>query len=48
VPGVFFCDRRIDRDDPALIDIAPSALWLFGIEPPGYMDGRSLFAEETS
>jgi predicted AlkP superfamily phosphohydrolase/phosphomutase len=47
VPGVFFCDREIDRGDPALIDIAPSALWLFGIEPPAYMDGRSLFGEET-
>ena len=25
--------------DPALIDIAPTALRLFGIEPPPYMDG---------
>jgi predicted AlkP superfamily phosphohydrolase/phosphomutase len=43
VPGVFFCNRRIDRDDPALIDIAPTALQLFGIEPPDYMDGKPLF-----
>jgi predicted AlkP superfamily phosphohydrolase/phosphomutase len=41
VPGVFFCNRRIDADDPALIDIAPTALRLFGIEPPSYMDGRA-------
>jgi predicted AlkP superfamily phosphohydrolase/phosphomutase len=41
VPGVFFCNRRIDTEDPALIDIAPTALRLFGIEPPSYMDGRS-------
>jgi predicted AlkP superfamily phosphohydrolase/phosphomutase len=40
VPGVFFCNRRIDAEDPALIDIAPTALRLFGIEPPAYMDGR--------
>jgi len=40
VPGVLFCNRRIDADDPALIDIAPTALRLFGIEPPGFMDGR--------
>jgi predicted AlkP superfamily phosphohydrolase/phosphomutase len=46
VPGVFFCNRAIDADDPALIDIAPSALWMFGIEPPAYMDGRPLFEEE--
>jgi predicted AlkP superfamily phosphohydrolase/phosphomutase len=42
VPGVLFCNRRIDADDPALIDIAPTALTLFGIEPPPYMDGRTL------
>ena len=48
VPGVLFCNRRIDRDDPALIDIAPTALQQFGIKPPAYMDGRPLFTEETS
>ena len=47
VPGVFFCDRAIDREDPALIDIAPTALWLFGLEPPAYMDGKVLFSEEA-
>ena len=47
VPGVFFSDRTIDRDDPALIDVAPSALWLFGIQPPSYMDGKVLFSEDS-
>ena len=42
VPGVFFCNRRIDAEDPALIDIAPTALKLFGIEPPAHMDGQPL------
>jgi predicted AlkP superfamily phosphohydrolase/phosphomutase len=42
VPGVFFCNRSIDGQEPALVDIAPTALRLFGIEPPGYMDGRPL------
>ena len=42
VPGVFFCNRAIDSDQPSLIDIAPTALRLFGIEPPSYMDGRPL------
>jgi len=42
VPGVFFCNRRIDTKDPSLVDIAPTALRLFGIEPPAYMDGRPL------
>jgi predicted AlkP superfamily phosphohydrolase/phosphomutase len=45
VPGVLFCNRPIDRDDPALIDIAPTALQQFGVDPPAYMDGKPLFAE---
>ncbi len=43
VPGVFFCNREIDDDDPGLIDIAPTALKLFGLEPPAHMDGKPLF-----
>ena len=42
VPGVFFCNRRTATEDPALIDIAPTALRLFGIEPPPHMDGQPL------
>ncbi|MDP3716581.1 MAG: alkaline phosphatase family protein [Acidobacteriota bacterium] len=42
VPGVFFCNRKVTTEEPSLIDIAPTALRLFGIEPPPYMDGRSL------
>ena len=40
VPGVLFCNRRVQAGDPALIDIAPTALSLFGVRPPAYMDGR--------
>jgi predicted AlkP superfamily phosphohydrolase/phosphomutase len=42
VPGVIFCNRSIQTLEPSLIDIAPTALRLFGIEPPAYMDGRPL------
>ncbi len=42
VPGVFFCNRAIAEQAPALIDIAPTALRLFGVEPPPHMDGRAL------
>jgi hypothetical protein len=42
VPGVFFCNRKVTTEEPALIDIAPTALHLFGIDPPEYMDGRPL------
>ena len=47
VPGVFFSNKVIDRDDPALIDIAPTACWLFGVEPPAHMDGKVLFERES-
>ena len=41
VPGVVFANRRISRDDPALVDVAPTILDLFGITPPRHMQGRS-------
>jgi len=43
VPGVLFCNRRIDAESPALIDIAPTVLRVFGVEVPPHMDGRPLF-----
>jgi predicted AlkP superfamily phosphohydrolase/phosphomutase len=43
VPGVFFCSRPIDKADPALIDIAPTALHLFGVEIPRHIEGSPLF-----
>jgi len=39
-PGVLFCSRPIAGADPGLIDIAPTALHLFGIQPPAYMEGK--------
>ncbi|MEO0660016.1 MAG: alkaline phosphatase family protein, partial [Planctomycetota bacterium] len=45
VPGVFWSNREIPFDDPNLADIAPSVLDLFGVEVPGYMKGRRMFAE---
>jgi predicted AlkP superfamily phosphohydrolase/phosphomutase len=47
VPGVLFCNRKINTPDPALVDIAPSALRLFGLEPPKHMDGKPLFSAES-
>ncbi|MCA9000290.1 MAG: alkaline phosphatase family protein [Planctomycetes bacterium] len=45
VPGVFWCNREINTDDPNLMDIAPTVLEQFGVEVPGYMMGSSLFGE---
>ena len=47
VPGVFWCNRAIDTDEPALADLGPTALDLFGVEIPGYMQGASLFGERS-
>jgi predicted AlkP superfamily phosphohydrolase/phosphomutase len=48
VPGVLFASRKIDRDDPALVDIAPTVLRLFGLDPPAHMDGKPLYEKEPS
>ncbi len=47
VPGVLFCNHKIDVNDPALIDIAPTVLQQFGLTPPEYMDGKVLFKDVT-
>jgi predicted AlkP superfamily phosphohydrolase/phosphomutase len=43
VPGIFFCNREIEEELPSIVDIAPSALTLFDVDPPRHMDGKSLF-----
>jgi bisphosphoglycerate-independent phosphoglycerate mutase (AlkP superfamily) len=43
VPGVFFSNRKIDVEDHALVDVAPTALRLFGLVPPKHMEGKPLF-----
>ena len=42
VPGVFFSNLKIKNPSPSIMDIAPTALELFGLKPPAHMDGRSL------
>jgi predicted AlkP superfamily phosphohydrolase/phosphomutase len=39
VPGIFLANHPIDREDPAIIDLAPTALTLFGLQPPAHMEG---------
>jgi len=43
VPGIVVTNRKIHVDDPTLLDLAPTILAAFGIEPPAQMKGRPLF-----
>ena len=43
VPGVLVSSRRLDCDSPGIEDMAPTALDLFGVTPPAWMDGKPLF-----
>jgi predicted AlkP superfamily phosphohydrolase/phosphomutase len=42
VPGVLFSNWRIDADEPAIADLAPTILRLFGVDTPAHMTGRVL------
>lgn len=42
VPGVLFSNRKLAAEDPGIEDMAPTALRLFGIEPPAWMEGRAV------
>ena len=40
VPGVLFSNRKIGIEKPAIVDVAPTILKLFGLELPAYFDGK--------
>jgi predicted AlkP superfamily phosphohydrolase/phosphomutase len=42
VPGVLFSNRPIAAERPSIVDLAPTVLRLYGIEPPRYMEGTPL------
>jgi len=42
VPGVLFCNHKINDERPRLMDIGPTVLNMFGVEVPAHMDGRQL------
>jgi predicted AlkP superfamily phosphohydrolase/phosphomutase len=44
VPGVLFSNRAFQANDPGIEDLAPTALDLFGLEIPAWMEGKSLLA----
>jgi predicted AlkP superfamily phosphohydrolase/phosphomutase len=42
VPGVLFSNRKVEATNPGIEDLAPTALALFGLQPPGWMEGKPL------
>ena len=44
-PACSSASRKIDRADPSLVDIAPTVLRLFGLDPPAHMDGQPALRE---
>ncbi|MBI3863174.1 MAG: alkaline phosphatase family protein [Planctomycetia bacterium] len=42
VPGVLFCNRKLQPAECSIVDLAPTILDLFGVAPPAYMDGKVL------
>jgi predicted AlkP superfamily phosphohydrolase/phosphomutase len=40
VPGVLFSNRKIMEERPAIVDVAPTILKLFGLTIPSYIDGK--------
>jgi predicted AlkP superfamily phosphohydrolase/phosphomutase len=40
VPGVLFSNQKIAEEKPAIVDVAPTILKLFGLRLPGHFDGK--------
>jgi predicted AlkP superfamily phosphohydrolase/phosphomutase len=40
VPGVLFSNHKIVDEKPAIVDVAPTILKLFGLAIPSYIDGK--------
>ncbi len=40
VPGVLFSNLKIADEKPAIVDVAPTILKLFGLGLPGHLDGK--------
>lgn len=49
VPGILLANRPLGHNQhPRLMDVAPTVLQQLGIQPPSYMDGRSLDFQSPS
>lgn len=48
VPGVLFCNRKIDAENPRLMDLGPTVLEMFGVPISPHMDGAPLAVAESN
>jgi predicted AlkP superfamily phosphohydrolase/phosphomutase len=48
VPGVLFTNKPILRDRPSLVDLAPTILEEFGVQPPATMTGGNVFKSDAT
>jgi len=48
VPGVLFSNQKISDEHPAIVDVAPTILKLFGLQLPGHFDGKAWTLSPTT
>jgi predicted AlkP superfamily phosphohydrolase/phosphomutase len=41
VPGILFCNRKVEDAVPRLLDIGPTIMRQFGVDVPAHMDGKA-------
>ena len=41
VPGVLFASHKFTDEKPAIVDVAPTMLQLFGLPLPAHFDGKA-------
>jgi predicted AlkP superfamily phosphohydrolase/phosphomutase len=48
VPGVLFSNQKISDEKPAIVDVAPTILQLFGLALPRHLDGKPWTVEPST
>jgi bisphosphoglycerate-independent phosphoglycerate mutase (AlkP superfamily) len=46
VPGIFFCNQKVTKQEPSIMDIGPTVLDVFGVPIPPFLDGENLLSVE--
>ena len=42
IPGIFFCNRKIEKKYPTLADVPPTVYDLFGVKTPPFVEGENM------